>query len=323
MKNIKIACIGNAAYDYVVSGDEFIKEGVRNSFYDVVFSAGGPASNAASVLARFGNQVDFYGQVGADENGRYILNQMNSEKINTRNLHLFDKVMTPFSFVIINRSKNTRTICSLRSKADYTGAKIHDAEFKDDYDFILTDGKYVEDSIELINKNPKAISIIDAGRSNAGVIEVCNNVDYIICSEDFANAVTSMELSDDVSNNERVYRKLKEKFSNAKGIAITVGKKGYICEENSEVVNYYSYDSGLKAIDTNCAGDIFHGAFTHALANGYSYKDSLSFANITASLSTTKQGGRDSCPELNVVEDIMRQGGEKLVKKIRYKANSI
>ena len=35
------------------------------------------------------------------------------------------------------------------------------------------------------------------------------------------------------------------------------------------------------------------------------YYDSLKFANITASLSTTKHGGRKSCPELQEVEDIM------------------
>ena len=320
---MRIACIGNAAYDCVVSNDNFIEEGVRNSFYDVVFSAGGPASNAASVLARFGNEVDFYGRVGSDENGKYVLNQMQKEKINIKHLHLSDKVMTPFSFVIINRKKSTRTICSLRSKADYESPCIKNVRYEKGYDFILTDGKYAKESIKLIDKNPKAISIIDAGRANKDVIEVCKHVDFIICSEDFANAVTLMEINDDYSNNATIYEKLKEKFPNAKGIAITVGKNGYICEEDSEIVNYSSYDSGLSAIDTNCAGDIFHGAFTHALANGYSYRESLSFANVTASLSTTKQGGRDSCPDLETVEDIIRQGGNKLVKRIRYKTNSI
>lgn len=70
---MKIACIGNTTYDCIVSGDTFLKEGLRNSFDNAIFSIGGPTSNAASVLTRFGNNVDFYGQIGNDENGKKFI----------------------------------------------------------------------------------------------------------------------------------------------------------------------------------------------------------------------------------------------------------
>ena len=50
-KNMRIACIGNAVYDFTVSSNEYIKKGVRTSFYDPIYSVGGPASNAAAVIA--------------------------------------------------------------------------------------------------------------------------------------------------------------------------------------------------------------------------------------------------------------------------------
>ena len=105
-----------------------------------------------------------------------------------------------------------------------------------------------------------------------------------------------------------VFNKLKERFPDALGITITVGEKGYICEKDGIVLAIPAFDSGLPAIDTNCAGDIFHGAFTHALANGYDYYESLKFANITASLSTTKSGGKDSCPSLDEIQRFMDAG---------------
>ena len=94
---------------------------------------------------------------------------------------------------------------------------------------------------------------------------------------------------------------MREIFKDAKGITITVGDRGYICEKDGQVITNPAYDSGMKVVDTNAAGDIFHGAFTYALANGYDYYEGLEFANVTASLSTTKSGGRKSIPEYEEV----------------------
>ena len=308
---MKIACIGNATFDCTLSKDTFIVEDERNSFDNISFTAGGPASNAASVIAKFGGNVDFYSQLGNDSFGKYVYESLVKEGINVNNISVSENVMTPFSSVFINTSKSTRTICTARSKVDYENPKIENFNYQTDYDFILTDGKYAEDSIELVRANPNAISIIDAGRANENVIRVCKNVDYIICSQNFADAVTGLVITDDYQNNVLVYQKLCSLFPNAKGITITIGKRGYICAKDNEVLINPSYNSGLPAIDTNCAGDIFHGAFTYALANGYDYYHALDFANVTASLSTTKVGGRNSCPTLSEVNKILKNESRK------------
>ena len=256
---MKVACIGNAVYDFTVSSDEFVVEGVRNSFKDAVFSAGGPASNAASVIARFGTDVDFYGRIGNDETGKFIYNRMKEENINLEHLYISDELMTPFSFVILNSSNDSRTILTVRANSDYSESKIGTSIFSDGYDYILTDGKYVEDTLKLIAKNPNAKTVIDAGRVNEGILNLCDKIDYIICSEDFANEVTGIELDDSYEKDALAYNKLKEKFKNASGIAITVGKRGYITEKDGVVVVNPAYDSKLPVVDTNCAGDIFHG----------------------------------------------------------------
>jgi len=53
--------------------------------------------------------------------------------------------------------------------------------------------------------------------------------------------------------------------------------------------------------DTTGAGDIFHGAFTYGIANGYSLENSVKLGNIAGALSTTKIGSRPSVPELDEV----------------------
>ena len=302
---MKIVCIGNITYDVTVIGEKFIKEGGKSSFNNATFTVGGPASNAASVISKFNkdnkNIIDFYGQIGNDTNGKFVYEQLVKEKINMKHINIKSNFLTPFSFIIANKSNSTRTICSLRSPDDFNNPNIENIDYDNNYDYILTDGKYVNNTIELIQKNPQAITIIDAGRVNDGVLKLCHIVDYVICSDEFASELTGIQMGTE-ENDFIVYNKLKRMFKDAKGITITVGSRGYICEYDNQIVVNPAFLLDKPAIDTNGAGDIFHGAFTHALASGYSYHDSLKFANITAALSTTKVGGRNSCPELGKVE---------------------
>lgn len=313
---MKIACIGNAVLDHYLSGERDLIIDERVNFDKSYQNIGGPASTAASVITRFGSDVDFYGRVGNDMFGDLVCQKMASENINLEHLVRSSDVDTPCSEVIINTKTTTRTIAVYRSKVEYNNPYIGFNNIESDYDYILTDGKYAQDSIELIMKNPQATTIIDAGRINQGVINLCGVVDYIICSEDFANGVTGMKINDNYQNNVLVFERMKQLFPNARGITITVGSKGYICEKDGEVVANPCYDSGLPVVETNGAGDIYHGAFTYAIANDYSYHDALEFANTTASLSVTRIGGRDSCPNLEEVEEVLNRKNNQYVKKI-------
>ena len=316
---MKIACIGNAVFDYSVSSDKDIIIDERNSYEDAFMNVGGPASTAASVITKFGSKVDFYGRVGNDLYGNYICNKMQQENINLNHLVVSDEIKTPFSFVTLNTKTGTRTIQTVRSRIEYNNPYIGFDDIENNYDYILTDGKYAKDTFALILKNLQAVTIIDAGRVNDEVLKLCSIVDYIICSQDFAEKVTNISINGEYENNVLVFNKMKEIFNNAKGITITVGKRGYICEKNGEVIVNPSYNSGLPVVDTNGAGDIFHGAFTYAIANGYDYYDALEFANITASLSVSKIGGRDSCPNLWEIENVLNKKNnqnKQFVKRI-------
>jgi len=281
---MKIVCIGNITYDFSVSMEGFIKEGTRNNFSDATICPGGPACNAAYLLAKYENSVDLYGKVGKDPTGHFIYNKLLDENINIKHVDITDNVTTPYSFIINNELNSTRTICAVRSKEEFKRPIIENVEYDKDYDYILTDGKYFEESIRLMENNTSAKAIIDAGRVSNDMLMLCNFADYIICSEDFANEVTGRIISNNELENVEIYKELKTYFPFAEELVITIGEKGYICEKNDDVITMPAYKSDKKSIDTTGAGDIFHGAFTHALANGHDFYESLEFANITAQM---------------------------------------
>ena len=57
----------------------------------------------------------------------------------------------------------------------------------------------------------------------------------------------------------------------------------------------------VQAVDSTGAGDIFHGAFTYFIGNGYSLRTAIHYASITSAISVTRVGARISIPELTEV----------------------
>ena len=209
-----------------------------------------------------------------------------------------------FSFIINNLLNSSRSICTIRDEKDFENPVIENINYEEKYDYILTDGKYPKETLELMKKNPNAITIIDAGRFNKYTKTLVKEIDIVICSKAFAKGITQTENCETDEEYIKLYKDTQRFVKNPKRLVITIGDKGYICEKDGEAVIVPAYNPTEPIIETTGAGDIFHGAFTHAISNNYDFHDALEFANITASLSTTKKGARYSCPNLQTVENI-------------------
>ena len=84
-------------------------------------------------------------------------------------------------------------------------------------------------------------------------------------------------------------------------LIVTLGSKGSLLINNYTSKKFSPIN--VEAVDTTGAGDIFHGAFTYGLANGFDMDKIVTFANIAAGLSVTKMGSRLSIPSLSEVMD--------------------
>lgn len=314
-----VASIGNTTFDYTIYGNGFLKEGDRNRFTESHISTGGPAATAAYVIAKFGESVDFYGQVGNDIFGQYTYNDLKKSNIDISNFIVSDKIKTPFSYIYVNQENDTRTINTVRDKEKDSKLEVFDDNKVRDkyYPYILSDGKYYNETSWLYEKCGGQL-VLDAGTLNDDVYYTAYISDIIICSEEFVYQLYGLRITYDFEENRKIYETLKGQFPWTEKIVITLGSKGYLYEQDGAITIVPAYQSGKTTIDTTGAGDIFHGAFVYAMSNNYSYEQSLRFANITASLSTTKRGGKDSCPELSEVLEIYNKiyGNKTYIKKL-------
>lgn len=284
---MKILVIGHAAYDITVAVDKFPRENTKNRIDNRVECGGGPAANAAYLLAKWGLDVSFAGIVGNDDYGQKIKNELNSVGVNTDYLEFSSDYSTTNSFIVANRENGSRTIFTYRHK-DMVMTPI-DISFKPD--IILCDGQEIAMTNRLLDLYPEAISIIDAGRPTQEIIELSKRVNYLVCSKEFAETVSNIQIgnNDDII---KLYNCMKDKFNNE--VIITLEDKGCLYSLNKQIKIMPSLK--VRAVDTTGAGDIFHGAFTYGIAKNLPLELILKIANITGALSVTKIGSKYSIP---------------------------
>jgi sulfofructose kinase len=78
-------------------------------------------------------------------------------------------------------------------------------------------------------------------------------------------------------------------------VGVTLGPAGFLWRDGDHERRMPA--PSIKTVDTLAAGDVWHGAFTLALAEGASLGAAARFANTAAALKCTRFGGRRGAPE--------------------------
>lgn len=292
---MKALCIGNASYDFTMPMDSYPIENNKYRVTNAVGCGGGPASNAAYLLAKWGIETFFAGVVGKDDNGNQIKDEFTKIGVNTKYLVMDSKCETTMSFIIVNSKNGSRTIFTKRSSKMNLKKKINDK-----FDLILVDGQELEASKYAIKNNKDAISMIDAGRVNDDVVELAKMVDYVVCSKAFAEEYTGIRINvHDADSLKQIFKKMKKDFKN---VVITLESKGALYEKDNIIKLMPSIK--VTPVDSTGAGDIFHGAFAYSILNAFDIEKTIMISNIAGAISVTRLGGRYSMPTLKETKEM-------------------
>ena len=292
---MKILCLGHITYDTTIPVEGFPEENEKYHINNKIECGGGPSSNAGYLLSKWNEEVYIAGVVGNDYQGQAVIKEFNKIGANTDYIEVNEEVGTDSSYIIANTKNGSRTILT-----SIAGRKEHPLtiDINDKFDYIVLDGDEPTAAKKVLANNPDAISILDAGNLREGTVELSYLVDYLVCSHDYAEDYTNMKMDyDDIDSVIAIYEKMKESYDNK--IIITLESRGCFADINGEYKIIPSIE--INPVDSTGAGDIFHGAFTFFLANGYKFEEVLRLANITGALSVEKLGSRYSMAELSDV----------------------
>ena len=271
---------------------------------------GGCAINVACGLARLGENVSCYVGIGNDDCGKWILEAIAKEKIDSSNVEILENINSDLSTIIIDKNNGERTIFSnhgASKKFAVDNAKING------YDWIFIgdlSGNWKE-NLETILKskedrtkvafNPRQQMLHDDSAYTLDILSYC---DVVFLNKDEATelvSATGKSYSKDELDDERF---LLETLRNGKSsIVITDGDRGaWALNEKQELLHA---DSILTKdiLDTTGAGDAFASGFLAAHIKGKSINDSLKWGIANSSSSIKKYGGQEGLLNQEIIKE--------------------
>ena len=93
-------------------------------------------------------------------------------------------------------------------------------------------------------------------------------------------------------------------------VVITRGVRGGVLYDGKELRTYDAFR--VNAVDSNGAGDVFHGAFAVATVKGLKPYEACIFSGAVSALKCTKVGARDGVPTLSQTIEFLKEHGYEL-----------
>ena len=305
----RICAIGANVYDTLILLPEYPREDTKLAAESIRVAGGGPAATGLVAAAKLGETVgvvtEFIGSVADDERGKFLLDDFRRRGVGIDNITVEKDCESFCSFVMLSAETKTRTCVFHRGSKPPLELNASQLGAVKSADILMVDGNELDAAID----GARAIHSVggkvlyDAGGLYKGIERLLPEVDILIPSEEYALGFTGCDNADDAA------KRLYEQFS-PEVVVITQGKRGGIVYAGDEIMSYPIIDTVV--VDSNGAGDVFHGAYAFALTQGYDYYKCALFASATSSLKCTRVGARDAVPTLNEVKNILKENGYEL-----------
>jgi ribokinase len=286
-----VLCVGAAVLDTLFRVRALPQGQGKVLPYDMLQIAEGMASSAAYAIVRLGGKASLWGAVGRDDTGERIIRDLDVAGINVSGMSQVEGARSAVSTILVDDDGERLIVPFYDPKLHHT-VKEFTAEDIAVFDAALVDVRWPALALQVL-KAAKALgkpAILDGDVAPDGIVEqLAPEATHIVFSEPAAHRLTG---TSDVSEMTHL---LKQRFNHA-FICVTAGAAGsyWFGEQNNEVAHCPTIS--VKAADTLAAGDIFHGAFALAIAEGMPTADAIRFSSIAAAIKCEMFGGRSGAP---------------------------
>lgn len=300
----QVVGIGACVMDTISVLPKFPTQDTKLKVLESKQCGGGPVATAMVTVSKLGITSSYIGVLSDDTVGQFLLEDFKRYGVDISGVNLYKGYRSFTSNIWLNMENGSRTCVFDKGNLPQLKLTTFQKELIKQAKILLVDGNELESAIEAAKliHNSGGTVIYDAGGLYTGVEELIKLADVLIPSEEFAFSYTGEIESCNAA------RYLFNQY-NPKVVVITKGSKGGILYEGTKIYTYPCYQ--IKVVDSNGAGDVFHGAFAVALARGFSFKTSCHFASATSALKCGGFGARESVPNfLETMEYLRRNGYE-------------
>ena len=293
----RILCLGMSALDAIYRVPAIPSRPTKILASDFVESGGGMAANASVAVARLGGQTHYWGRVGDDGLGTRILNQLTADGVDVSGVRRIPGCVSPSAAILVAQD-GERLVCAYNDPRLDQDASWLPLGQVSGFDAVLADVRWPEG----------AAAVLDAARAAGRIAVLDGDVGPPQVIVDLAARATHVMFSEPglalVAGAGDPGASLAKFAARQPGIVgVTLGPEGFLWRQAGVERRVPAYS--IKAVDTLAAGDIWHGAFTLALAEGADIGVAARFANAAAAIKCARFGGRDGAPTRLEVERLL------------------
>ncbi len=299
----KIVGIGANVFDTLINVPSYPMEDTKMRSEGIKPCGGGPCATGLVAAAKLGADCAYIGNLACDAGGNFLKEDLERYGVSTEYIEMFEGKTSFSSYILINGENASRTCVFY--KGDVPSLVLSDAQKNaiKGSDILMVDGNELDAAVEaakLARENGVRV-LYDAGGLYDGIERLLPCADILIPSEEFALGHTGADNAEDAA------KRLAQMYS-PEVIVITQGKEGGVLYSDGKIQKYPSFP--VKAVDTNGAGDVFHGAFAFAVLRGFDYKKCCVFSSAVSALKCMGVGARWSVPTLTDVKEFLEERGE-------------
>ncbi len=297
-----VLCIGQAVQDFVFSIDAMPTAAEKYRASDFETLGGGPAATAAVAICRLGGTAQLATRVGDDMLANLIAAELESYGVDCTLMRRMGGRRSSVSAVLVDSAGERMIVNYLDDSMEADPEWLH-AYAPLDIAAVLADTRWPEGALVGLNLATRndLPAILDAD------LPVPKDGELVKAATHAAFSARGLAEYSGIEDAETALRSVHEQTGNWCGV--TLGAEGLLMIDDGRLTRVPAFD--VAVLDTLGAGDVWHGAFALALAEGQATRDAVTFASAAAALKVKNGGGRAGCATRRDVEEFLsQQSGE-------------
>jgi sulfofructose kinase len=296
----RILCLGMSAHDSIYQLPAIPATPTKVLATGFAECGGGMAANASVAVARLSGAASYWGRVGDDALGARICAELADEGVDVSRVRRVPHCVSPSAAILV-AADGERLVCAYNDpNLDRDASWLPLAEVAD-FDAVLADVRWPEGATRVLEaaRDAGTPAVLDGDIGPAEVLrDLATRVTHAIFSE--------VGLAQATGEHDAVAGLHAMAAHTRAIVGVTLGAQGTQWIEHGQL--HAAAAPQVQAVDTLGAGDVFHGAFTLALAEGATTAGAMHFANAAAAIKCARFGGRRGAPSRTEVDALLRAG---------------
>jgi sulfofructose kinase len=282
-----VLCVGHAVQDFVFTVPVLPDRGAKYRARRFESVGGGPAATAAVAISRLGGHATLAARVGDDDAAGMILAELIGYGVDCTHVRRCAGSASSVSAVIVDARGERMIVNHLDPSLPVDAAWLPSAASVGAR-VVLADTRWPEGALAALvaARDAGLPAVLDADRPVPADGALLRAATHVAFSSDALADLTGIG---DAS------LALAEVARGLQGwCCVTAGGDGVYSYEQGKMRHDPAFD--VPVVDTLGAGDVWHGAFALALAEGSRETDAVRFASAAAALKVQRSGGRAGVP---------------------------